>query len=169
MQLSSQKIIGDNIITNYCEEGIQQQGIDVRVKNIYMLDEDSCGIIRTTSSIIPKVKEMELLEESDEYYWNLLPGYYEIQLEEGCQVPKNCTLHFKTRSSLVRSGAIVYSGQFDAGFKTQNMGCFLHVIKPIIIYKNARIAQALVFESYDVDSEYLYNGQWQGDKQRDKI
>lgn len=170
MQLSGQKIIELGIINNYCEKGIQQQGIDVRVNNIYELNiTESCGVIRTTSSIIPKVSEVSLVEESDGQCWKLPPGYYEIKLEEGCKIPSNCTLHFKTRSSLVRSGAIVHSGQFDAGFKTNNMGCFLQVINPIIIYKNARIAQAIVFESYDVDSKHLYNGQWQNDNQRDKI
>jgi deoxycytidine triphosphate deaminase len=60
----------------------------------------------------------------------------------------------------------VHSGQFDAGFNTEKMGCFLQVNHPINIEKGARIAQAIVTESYEVMDEDLYNGQWQGDKQR---
>ena len=85
---------------------------------------------------------------------------------ESCSIPNNATLHYKTRSSLVRCGATVHSGQFDGGFKTENMGCFLHVINPIVIEEGARIAQALVFESYPVDNGDMYNGQWQNDNQR---
>ena len=72
--------------------------------------------------------------------------------------------YIRYRSSLVRCGAIVHSGQFDAGFKTDAMGCFLQVIRPLHIEEGARIAQAIVFESNDVEN--LYDGQWQGDKQR---
>ena len=75
-------------------------------------------------------------------------------------------MYFKTRSSLVRCGAIIESGQFDGGFETQNMGAFLHVIRPIIIERGARVAQAIINETYTVDEDHMYNGQWQGDKQR---
>ena len=34
MQLTGKEIIEQGIITNYCEEGIQQQGIDVRIDSI---------------------------------------------------------------------------------------------------------------------------------------
>ena len=34
MQLTGKEIIEKGIISNYIEEGIQQQGIDVRVKSI---------------------------------------------------------------------------------------------------------------------------------------
>jgi deoxycytidine triphosphate deaminase len=46
------------------------------------------------------------------------------------------------------------------------MGAFLKVELPIIIEKGARVAQAIINETYTVDKEYLYDGQWQGDKQR---
>jgi hypothetical protein len=46
------------------------------------------------------------------------------------------------------------------------MGCFLHVINPIVIEVGARIAQAIVFESDPVVTDDMYNGQWQNDNQR---
>ena len=73
---------------------------------------------------------------------------------------------FKTRSSLVRCGADVRSGQFDGGFKTKAMGAFLKVELPIEIEVGARVAQMIVNETYEVANEDLYDGQWQGDKQR---
>lgn len=159
MQLTGKEIIERGIVTNHCEEGIQQQGIDVRLKNLYMV----CGV-----GIIPKegktIPVMSVKLEPTHGVFKLTPGYYELEFEEGCNIPSNATLHFKTRSSLVRCGSIVHSGQFDAGFNTENAGAFLQVLLPIEIEPGARVAQALVFTSNEVEN--LYNGQWQNDKQR---
>ncbi len=165
MQLTGKQIIEQNIIIGAAEEGIQQQGVDLRVKEIRQVSEKASGYIpELGKSIIPTTFPITLYDDKT---YVLKTGYYEIEFEEGCDIPRNTTLHIKTRSSLVRCGAQCYSGQFDGGFKTDNMGCFLHVILPISIDKGARIAQALVFESYPVDDVHMYNGQWQGDKQRD--
>ena len=162
MQLTGKQIVESGIITNYCEEGIQQQGIDVRLKSVRtMLGQ---GKIPTQGkTILPKYCEVVF---GDNNCIELPSGYYEVEFEEACNIPNNMVLNYKTRSSLVRCGAIIHSGQFDAGFKTQNMGAFLHVIRPIILEKGARLAQAIVTESYPVNENDLYNGQWQNDKQR---
>jgi deoxycytidine triphosphate deaminase len=114
-------------------------------------------------TILPYYYEVKFEEDN---CIELSPGYYEVEFEEACNIPNNMVLNYKTRSSLVRCGVIIHSGQFDAGFKTQNMGAFLHVIRPIILEKGARLAQAIVTESYPVNENDLYNGQWQNDKQR---
>ena len=166
MQLTGKQIIEQNIIVGAVEGSIQQQGVDLRVKNIRKVNEKSSGYVPEIGKTqTPTTEETPLYDEKT---YVLRPGYYEIEFEEGCNIPANATLHIKTRSSLVRCGSQCYSGQFDGGFKTDNMGCFLHVILPISIDKGARIAQALVFESYPVDDDHMYNGQWQGDKQRNK-
>ena len=158
MQLTGKEIIQQGIVFNYDQEkAVQQQGVDVRVDNIYRLIGN--GHI-SNKSIIPSRQVMP----SFEGMFILDPGYYEIDLMEGVNVPNNATLHFKTRSSLVRCGAIVHSGQFDAGFNTENAGCFLHVIRPVTIERGSRIAQAIVFTSNEVEN--LYDGQFQNDKQR---
>jgi len=164
MQLTGAQIVEKGIITKSVVAGMQQQGIDLRVKNIRKVNEKASGYIpETGKTIIPITDEIPLYDEKT---FVLRPGYYEIEFEEGCNIPSNTTLQIKTRSSLVRCGAICHSGQFDGGFHTENIGCFLHVILPISIDKGARAAQALVFESYEVGESHMYNGQWQGDKQR---
>lgn len=166
MQLTGKQIIGQSIIVGAAEEGIQQQGVDLRVKEIRQVSEKASGYIpQQGKSIIPATFPIDLYDDKS---YVLKPGYYEVEFIEGCNVPNNTTLHIKTRSSLVRCGSQCFSGQFDGGFHTDNMGCFLHVILPISIDKGARIAQAIVFESYPVETENLYNGQWQGDNQRNK-
>lgn len=159
MQLTGKQIAAEGIVYNYDpEKGIQQQGIDVRVAAIYYLIGD--GEVRRNGTKIPDC--CEVMTRGGK--WILDPGYYEVKLMEGVDVPNNATLHFKTRSSLVRCGAQVYSGQFDAGFNTEQAGCFIHVMRQICIEKHARIAQAIVFRSDKVDE--TYDGQFQNDKQR---
>lgn len=166
MQLTGAQIVEQKIITGACEAGLQQQGVDLRVKEIRQVSEKASGYIpEQGKSIIPATFPISLYDDKS---YVLKPGYYEVEFIEGCNVPNNTTLHIKTRSSLVRCGSQCFSGQFDGGFHTDNMGCFLHVILPISIDKGARIAQAIVFESYPVETENLYNGQWQGDNQRNK-
>ena len=166
MQLTGKEIIANNIISNYVEAGVQQQGIDVRIKNVSLVGPEIGFVPAEGKTLIPEYIQLSPVLDNTmncEVFW-LDPGYYEIELMEGCEIPSNATLHFKTRSSLVRCGAMVHSGQFDAGFKTNNMGCFLLTTRPIKIEVGARIAQALVFTSSDVEN--LYDGQWQNDKQR---
>lgn len=173
MQLTGKQIVERGIIRNYTEEGVQQQGVDVRIAKIFRLRDD----IEHTSGYVPEsgktvicgpwreVKpSVKPLVENPKPSFYLTPGYYEVELMEQCVIPNNAALHYMTRSSLVRNGATVYSGQFDGGFETDAMGCFLEVRHPIVIEVGARIAQAIVTETYEVEN--TYNGQWQGDKQR---
>lgn len=163
MQLTGKQIIEKQIISNYCEEGIQQQGLDVRLDSVSYVQ--GSGVVPVTGKTKPCTTQP--IRDVDGIYV-LSPGYYEVTLMESCSIPSNYCLHYKTRSSLVRCGSLVHSGQFDAGFKTDKMGCFLQVLKPIRIEKGARIAQAIVFETAAVDEQDLYDGQWQNDKQRAK-
>lgn len=167
MQFTGKQIAKNGIVTNFAEGAIQQQGVDVRVDKVFEVYgsglipvEGSTTKCYTNPCTPVKVGNIETFA--------LSPGYYEVTLMEGCNVVENTSLHFKTRSSLVRCGATVHSGQFDAGFNTKQMGCFLDVRRPIRIERGAAIAQAIVFESYPVDEENLYNGQWQNDKQREE-
>lgn len=160
MQLTGDQIISRGIISWYAPEAIQQQGVDVRVNNIKTL---------TGIGEVPAEGKTKLPTYTDaiigaDNRWILPAGYYEVELMESIRMPDNAALTYKTRSSLVRCGAIVESGQFDAGFKTDQAGCFLIVHRPIIIEKGARIAQAIVHETAKVTN--TYEGQFQGDKQR---
>lgn len=167
MQLTGKQISEQGIITGHSDEAVQQQGVDLRVKQISEVLH-TYGVVPKEGKTVPAVFEpvhvIRTLHKDDAPFYRLQPGYYEVEFMEGCNIPSNCALQLKSRSSLVRCGADVRSGQFDAGFKTDSMGCFLKVEIPIIIDVGARIAQALVYETADVEN--LYDGQWQGDKQR---
>ena len=98
--------------------------------------------------------------------WILHEGVYDITFNEGCKIPDNRVAFIKQRSSLYRNGAIINSPVFDPGFETQYMGTLLYVHETIFIEKDARVAQIYFHEC---NSAELYNGQWQGDKQRNSL
>lgn len=161
MQLTGKQIHELGIVTNHSDEAVQQQGVDVRIRSISELK--GCGVIpEHGKTSLPNTFPIE----PDEGRWCLPAGYYEVELMEGIKMPDNAALYFKTRSSGVRCGAIVHSGQFDAGFETEHAGCYLEVLRTVVIEVGARIAQAIVHTSDSVTN--TYNGQYQGDKQRSK-
>lgn len=165
MQLTGKQIIERGILTNVdLENAVQQQGVDIRVAGINRL----VGVGRIPKqgkTRLPKYEPIIPLTDEDGIdFWRLEPGYYEIILEEGCRMPNNAAMTFVQRSSGLRCGIIIRSSQFDAGFETDQMGTFMQVFMPVEIEVGARIAQTLVMETAEVDN--LYNGQWQGDKQR---
>lgn len=195
MQLTGKQIVNQGIISGVCDEGIQQQGVDVRIKRISKVSSGLQNGLNTFNSLFMGKSELEIVKDmfegtglipssgktsipktmevtpipnpdSGTETWYLHEGYYEVEFMEGCKIPANCAMYFKTRSSLVRCGADIRSGQFDGGFETERMGAFLKVELPIRIDVGARVAQAIVTETYPVDAENLYDGQWQNDKQR---
>jgi len=95
--------------------------------------------------------------------WLLYAGVYDITFNEGCKLPSNRVAFIKQRSSLYRNGAIINSPVFDPGFETEFMGTLMYVHETIFIEENARVAQIYFHECEPAE---LYNGQWQGDKQR---
>jgi dUTP pyrophosphatase len=99
--------------------------------------------------------------------WLLYQGVYDITFWEGCKIPANRTAFIKQRSSLYRNGAIINSPVFDPGFETDNMGTLLYVFETIFIEKDARVAQIYFHPSNNTD--VMYNGQWQNDKQRSSL
>ena len=98
--------------------------------------------------------------------WLLYEGIYDVTFNEGCKIPNNRVAFIKQRSSLYRNGAIINSPVFDPGFETENMGTILYVYETILIEQDARVAQIYF---HRCDSAEEYNGQWQGDKQRNSL
>jgi hypothetical protein len=98
--------------------------------------------------------------------WLLHEGVYDITFNEGCNIPDNRVAFIKQRSSLYRNGAIINSPVFDPGFKTEFMGTLLYVHETIFIEQDARVAQIYFHECVSAE---MYDGQWQGDKQRNSL
>lgn len=158
--LTGKEIYSSGLITGALEENVQQHGIDLRVENIRRVS--GIGVIPAegkTEAPIPV--DIKPIHES----WSLVPGYYEVEFVEGCNLDSTHGMLLKSRSSLVRCGGAIRSGYFDPGFHTEHIGAYMVLEKTIIIECGARLAQVLITQSNEVTN--TYDGQWQNDKQRE--
>jgi deoxycytidine triphosphate deaminase len=170
--LNSRQILDQKIITGPIDDDmVAQVGVDLRVieiKSIY-----GGGVVPQQGKT--KLAHKEPVKRNggrevglENAVWLLQPGAYDVTFEQGCDIPADKVMLLRQRSSLLRNGSILHSSVFDPGFSTKNVGTVLIVISPIVIEFKARIAQAYIHECTEVASEDLYDGQFQGDKQRDQ-
>lgn len=169
--LTGKQIAESGMLSGFEESNIQQQGVDIRVAKINKIKKGGMGVIPISGkTLLPQYEPIEPLHYKNNnvrvYGWMLPAGTYDIEFIEGVSVDNTHAMKPLTRSSLVRCGARVDSGLYDAGFKTNHCGAMLYVQNPIVIEVGARVAQIVCLESDEVDN--LYDGQYQGDKQREK-
>ena len=169
--LTGRELAESGMITGFEESNIQQQGIDIRVAKIKKIKKGAMGVIPVEGkTVIPEYEEVPALHlkngDMRVHGWMLPAGVYDIEFIEGVNVASDKCMKPLTRSSLVRCGAQIDSGLFDAGFNTAHAGAMLYVTNPIVIGVGARVAQIVCLESNEVSN--LYNGQFQNDKQRQK-
>jgi len=101
--------------------------------------------------------------------WLLHKGVYDITFWEGCKIPSNYVGLIRQRSSMLRNGTVLHSSVFDPGFETDFMGTVMVVNETIFVEQDARVAQIYFHECTPVNSDDLYQGQWQNDKQRTSL
>lgn len=159
--LTSQQLLEEGIITNVKDpKQIQQVGIDLTVNTIYKVS--GVGFIpKEGKTVLPTYTEIPWEEDGTA---TLGPGSYEIKFNEGCNFPKNVAGNIIHRSSVLRSGALLMSAEFDPSYFCDSIGSFMTVINPIKIEKGARLGQ-IVCHRTEVEAD-SYQGQWQGGKDR---
>ena len=80
-----------------------------------------------------------------------------VLLNEKIKLPGDMYATLQQRSSYSRKGVFVTSGVYDPGYQG-SLGCTIYNFgEEIIIPKNTRILQILVFKA---DSASVYSGQW---------
>lgn len=92
---------------------------------------------------------------------------YTITFQQGLETLKNNEWGIIVqRSSFLRAGCRVVSSIWDPGYgisPEEGMATTLLTGNvPVSVPVGTRIAQMLIFDCEDVDSEDLYNGRWQG-------
>jgi deoxycytidine triphosphate deaminase len=134
------------------------------VKQIRANPQDKIGVVLRNSTSLAGYSDIEKVQLDGNMGWLLYPGTYEITFWEGCKIPSDYVGLIRQRSSLLRNGTIIHSSVFDPGFETEFMGCVMRVNETIFIEEDARVAQIYFHGCVEVSE--LYNGQFQGDKQR---
>ena len=169
--LNAKQIVGEGLLHLETTKGKPAQvGYDLSIKAVQKI-----GYKGSPNSPIGRVlKDKTQLTDYTPYDkislegakgWLLYEGVYDITFNEGCKLPANRVAFIKQRSSLYRNGTIINSPVFDPGFETEFMGTLMYVHETIFIEKDARVAQIYFHECQSAE---LYDGQWQGDKQRNQ-
>jgi deoxycytidine triphosphate deaminase len=166
--INSQQILEENLILESKFGKPAQVGYDLSLKAVNKVTSKILGKVFIDTTYSPKEKHVaiELSEVDGKEGWLLDAGVYDFVMNEGCNIAANRLAFIKQRSSLARNGTLMQSSLFDPGFKTESIGSLGFVFLPIFIEKNARVAQMYFHECNSVSEDQLYNGQFQGDKQR---
>ena len=140
---------------------VQQNGIDLTVAKIQrqLTHDDFVEVVRPCEREIGKWNDDP--NDPSEHFL-VFPGEtVQVYFEQGIAIPDNMCAQIIGRSSFARAGCIVWSGLFDAGFKTDACGCMLFNAgcNAIAFNKGDRLAQLVVHEA---DSASLYQGHWNG-------
>ena len=171
----------DYIMDNYIidDEGLAkkaQVGVDLTVSRISRVSVDPAksfagriyndesasltGVkadFATYSNMTPK---KVIHAGADVEMFDLMPGCYSIEFDQGLKALKNNdTAFIIQRSTLLRNGTRIVSSVYDPGFETPAIGAFIFVSVPIQIEKHARVAQIVVHENEEAE---LYAGTYQG-------
>jgi deoxycytidine triphosphate deaminase len=145
------------------ESNIQNHSIDLNVIKIDKIG--GCGFIPKGDgkTILPTYTPMKPIDS----VWHLDSGAYNVEFEQGCNIPSYAMLLIRQRSSLLRNGGIISSSLWDGGFQTDSMGTVMILNNPIKIEVGARIAT--IYGHACEPIEKPYSGQWQKDSWRTAV
>ena len=170
--LNAQQILEEGLLKLEHTQGKPAQvGFDLTLKQVNKIGNKGISIPKIGKVLKDKTELTNytphgLMSLDGVVGWLLYAGVYDITFNEGCKIPDNRVAFIKQRSSLYRNGAIINSPVFDPGFETDFMGTLLYVHETLFIEENARVAQIYFHECAPAEK---YDGQWQGDKQRNSL
>ena len=177
--LNAKQIISEGLLKLEHSQGkAAQVGYDLSLKEVSKIGDPNgtngrtgtytykMGKVLKNKTELATYTPIEQINLDGDKGWLLYEGVYDITFHEGCKIPANLVGLIRQRSSLLRNGTVLHSSVFDPGFETEFMGTVMVVNETIFIEDGARVAQIYFHECTPVDSDNLYNGQWQGDVQR---
>lgn len=130
-------------LTNVTATDVQPNAVDLRVAKIYSINNDVFIIDEEQK----KHRGSIILEPDYDGYWTLMPGTYEIVMENIIEVGEDEAGWVITRSTLNRNGCFITSGLYDSGYHGVMAGA-LHVTKgPMRMKPGTRVGQFLLFKS----------------------
>ena len=148
-------------LTEVQDVDVQPNAVDLRVDKIFkmhdqvfLIDEER-KIHRGTLEVFP----------DEEEYWRLMPGTYEIVMQNIITVGEGEAGWVITRSTLNRNGVFITSGLYDSGYHGVMAGA-LHVTGgPMRIKRGTRVGQFLLFKSQTLK---MYDGDYGIGKKHDE-
>lgn len=150
-----------SLLTNVQKGDVQPNAVDLRLGKVFKINTDVFEI----SNDHKKHRGSEEVIPDAEGYFTLLPGSYEIVMENIIHVGENEAGWVITRSTLNRNGCFITSGLYDSGYRGVMAGVLHVTIGPARIKQGTRVGQYL---SFDAETLHLYNGDYGIGKEHDK-
>jgi deoxycytidine triphosphate deaminase len=158
--LTANQILEKNIVVASEYSKPAQVGVDLSLAKVQQVSVGSRVFKDKTEIDASGYNDVATIQVDGKECWDLFPGTYAIEFNEGCKIPANAAAFIIHRSSLYRTGTSIVSPIWDPGFETERMGTVMIVNTRLLVEKNARVAQMYVHET--AKEATLYNGQFQG-------
>jgi len=135
-------------------------GFDLRIGEIYEISGE--GFLGVKERETPKVKLVAKYNQKKKTSFVFEPGkYYLMKTIEKVNTPENILILFRPRSTIYRSGMMIFTGTCSPGYKGElTFGIVNFSSSPIKIELGARVAHAMFFGVKGKTN--VYRGQWQG-------
>jgi len=156
-----ERILKEKLIENFIdlETQLQPASFDLTLDEIYLLTSSASIDFTNKERKLPNYKKIEFNND----WIELNNGIYLISFNEIVNIPNDLLAFVRPRSSLVRSGATIFSSLWDPGYSGKS-NCLLVVLNEngIKLKKNARIAQIVFFKLFSPASK-IYSGIYQNE------
>jgi dUTP pyrophosphatase len=154
-----EKIEKENLISNYINLEIQLQpaSFDLTLGEVYLLTSSGSINFSNKERKLPKYKKIEFKKN----WLKLKRGTYLIVFNEIIKMPNDLIGFLRPRSSLIRSGASIFSSLWDPGYRGKSSSLLVVFNKNgLKVKKNARVAQ-IVFVKLSKATKKIYSGIYQ--------
>jgi deoxycytidine triphosphate deaminase len=148
-------------LSNVLTEDVQPNAVDLRLGQVFKIKEDLFEISNEHKKHRGTDYEVKVDPEG---YFNLMPGHYEVVMENIIHVGNDEAGWVITRSTLNRNGLFLTSGLYDSGYHGVMAGVLHVTIGGARIKKGTRIGQYLSFEAEALSS---YDGDYGLGKEHD--
>jgi len=135
-------------------------GFDLRIGEIYEIFGK--GFLGIEERETPKIKSVTKYNPKKKKTFIFKPGkYYLMKTIEKVNTPENILILFRPRSTIYRSGMMIFTGNVSPGYKGElTFGIINFGRCDVKIELGARVVHAMFFEVKGKTN--LYRGQWQG-------
>jgi dUTP pyrophosphatase len=140
-----ERILKEKLIENFIDLDTQLQpaSFDLTLDEIYLLTSSASIDFTNKERKLPNYKKIEFNKDWIEFNKEI----YLISFNEIVNIPNDLIAFVRPRSSLIRSGATIFSSLWNPGYSGK-INCLFVVLNEngIRLKKNARIAQIVFFK-----------------------
>ena len=148
-------------LTGVQEGDVQPNAVDLRLGKVFKINDDLFQV----SNEEKRHRGTEEMKPDHLGYYTLVPGHYEVVMENIINVGENEAGWVITRSTLNRNGCFLTSGLYDTGYHGVMAGVLHVTIAVARIRQGTRIGQYL---SFNAEALHSYDGSYGIGKEHDK-